>query len=73
MHDPLGTDALLATLAYTGLGIAVFLLAFALISKLTPFSIRKEIEEDQNVALAVVIGAILLGLAHIIAAVVGAS
>lgn len=73
MHDPLATDALLATLAYTGLGIAVFLLAFALISKLTPFSIRKEIEEDQNIALAVVIGAILLGLAHIIAAVVGAS
>ena len=38
-----------------------------------PFSLRKEIEEDQNVALGVVIGAVILGLAHIIAAVVGAS
>jgi uncharacterized membrane protein YjfL (UPF0719 family) len=34
----------------------------------TPFSIRKEIEEDQNIALGIVIGAMLLGIALIIAA-----
>jgi putative membrane protein len=34
----------------------------------TPFSIRKEIEEDQNIALGILIGAIMLGLAIIIAA-----
>ena len=33
-----------------------------------PFSIMKEIEHDQNVALGVVMGAILLGLAIIVAA-----
>ena len=32
-----------------------------------PFSMRKEIEDDQNTALAIVIGAVILGLAIIIA------
>jgi uncharacterized membrane protein YjfL (UPF0719 family) len=73
MSDPLASEALIATLVYTGVGVGVFLLAFFIISKMLPFSLRKEIEEDQNVALGVVIGAVILGLAHIIAAVVGAS
>ncbi len=73
MSDPLASEALIATLVYTGVGVGVFLLAFFLIAKMLPFSLRKEIEEDQNVALGVVIGAVILGLAHIIAAVVGAS
>ena len=38
--------------------------------KITPFSIRKEIEEDQNVSLAVLIGAVLLGIAWIVGAAV---
>ncbi len=62
------THALLATLAYSALGIALFLLSFLLIQKLTPFSIRKEIETDHNVALAILIGAVILGLSIIIAA-----
>lgn len=57
----------LVTLAYTVFGLVIFGLAFWLITKLVPFSIRKEIEDDQNTALAIVIGAVLLGLAIIIA------
>jgi len=57
----------LVTLAYTVFGLVVFGIAFWLITKLVPFSIRKEIEDDQNTALAIVIGAVLLGLAIIIA------
>lgn len=72
MHDPLDPHYLLATLVYTGLGVAVFLLAFWLMGKVTPFSIRKEIEEDQNVALGVVMGSVVIGLALIISATVGA-
>ena len=34
----------------------------------TPFSVRKEIEEDQNIALAIVIASVILGSALIIAA-----
>jgi putative membrane protein len=60
--------ALVGTLLFVVVGILVFLFAFFLIAKLTPFSIRKEIEEDQNTALAIVIGSVILGLAWIIAA-----
>ncbi|AUX27206.1 hypothetical protein SOCEGT47_077870 [Sorangium cellulosum] len=60
--------AVAGTLVFVALGLVVFLLAFLLITKLTPFSIRKEIEEDQNTALAIVIGSVILGLAWIISA-----
>jgi uncharacterized membrane protein YjfL (UPF0719 family) len=58
----------LLTLGYTVFGIVIFGVAFWLITKLVPFSMRKEIEDDQNTALAILIGAVLLGLAIIIAA-----
>ncbi len=60
--------AVVGTLVFVAVGLIVFLLAFMLITKLTPFSIRKEIEEDQNTALAIVIGSVILGLAWIISA-----
>ena len=57
----------LVTLAYTVFGLVVFAFAFWIIVKATPFSIRKEVEEDQNIALAILIGSVMLGLAIIIA------
>ena len=56
------------TLVYSTVGLAVFAAAFFIFEKITPFSIRKEIEEDQNTALAIIFGAVLIGLAIIIAA-----
>ena len=53
---------------YSVLGLVVFLVAFLLIARIAPFSIRKEIEEDQNTALAIIMGSVLIGLAIIIAA-----
>lgn len=58
----------LVTLVYTIFGLLMFGVAFWIIVKLVPFSIRKEVEEDQNIALAILIGAVMLGLAIIIAA-----
>lgn len=49
-------------------GLAFFAAAYFVIEKATPFSVRKEIEEDQNTALAVLIGSVILGIAIIIAA-----
>lgn len=57
----------LITLAYTIFGLVVFATAFWIIVQVTPFSIRKEIEEDQNTSLAILIGSVMLGLAIIIA------
>jgi uncharacterized membrane protein YjfL (UPF0719 family) len=59
---------LISTLIFVGIGIVVFAVAFLLIVKICPFSIRKEIEEDQNTSLAIVIGSVILGLAWIISA-----
>jgi uncharacterized membrane protein YjfL (UPF0719 family) len=59
---------IVSSLIFVGIGMVMFLVAFFLMTKITPFSIRKEIEEDQNTALAIVIGAVILGLSHIISA-----
>lgn len=59
---------LITTIVFVLLGLITFALVFFVITKVTPFSVRKEIEDDQNVALAVVIASIILGSALIIAA-----
>ena len=61
-------SVLVTTLAFTIFGLLIFGLAYTIIIKVTPFSIRKELEEDQNVALGIVIGSIIIGIALIIAA-----
>lgn len=58
------------TLVFVVIGLIIFALAFFIIGKATPFSVRKEIEEDHNVALAIVIASVILGSAIIIAAAV---
>lgn len=66
MSDPL--MQLVWTLVYSVLGVVIFGIAFWLMTKIAPFSVRKEIEEDQNTALGVIMGAVIIGLAIIIAA-----
>lgn len=61
---------LVTTLVFVLLGLVIFALAFLVIAKVTPFSVRKEIEDDQNIALAIVIASVILGSALIIAAAV---
>ena len=62
------TKALVSALAFSALGIVLFALAFLIIVKVTPFSLRKEIEEDQNTALAIIIASVILGIALIVSA-----
>ncbi|MBS1793254.1 MAG: DUF350 domain-containing protein [Acidobacteria bacterium] len=57
---------LLTTVIFVAIGLVVFAIAFIIIVKVSPFSVKKEIEEDQNIALAVIIGAIIIGVALII-------
>jgi len=59
---------LIITVIFVVLGLIVFAIAFLIIAKASPFSVRKEIEDDQNTALAIVIAAVILGSAIIIAA-----
>jgi putative membrane protein len=57
-------------LVYALLGIAIFGIAFAILDKMTPYALWKEIVEEQNTALAILVGAVALGMCIIIAAAV---
>ena len=56
------------TIVYGALGMVFFAIAFFIIVKIAPFSIRKEIEEDQNTSLAILIGSVIVGIALIVSA-----
>lgn len=62
--------SLSGALIYSLIGVALFGVAWVLIVKISPFSIRKEIEEDQNTALGIIIGAVIIGIAMIISSAV---
>ena len=61
-------EQVVATIFYGLLGIALFLIAYVAIEKACPFSVKKEISEDQNIALGIIIGSVIIGLSIIIAA-----
>lgn len=55
-----------AVFCFLGLGILGFV--WLVLAKVLPFSLRKEIEVDQNTALGIVLGSLILGISIIIAA-----
>lgn len=61
-------DTFLASLAYSFLGIFVFLITFVIVDILTPAKLRVEIIDNRNTAVAVLAGAGALSIAIIIAA-----
>lgn len=58
------------TVIYSVLGIVLMGLGFLLINFFSPFSLKKEIEDDQNVALGIIIGAVFIGIAIIVGSVI---
>lgn len=60
--------AITESLVFSAVGLVAFIVSFYLVERIVPFSVRKEIEEDQNVAVGVVLGAMFIGIAMIIAA-----
>jgi len=61
---------LLNALVYAVLGIIIFVISFAVLDKMTPYALWKEIVEEKNVALAILVGAMSLGMCIIIASAV---
>lgn len=59
---------LVTTVIFVAIGLIVFAAAFFIIVRVVPFSVKKEIEDDQNTALAILIGSMIIGMAIIIAA-----
>lgn len=59
-----------AALVFAFIGIAVFVVSFVIIDKMTPYDLWKEIVQEKNLALAILIGAMSIGVCIIIAAAV---
>ena len=66
--DWLHPGVILGTVLYAVIGVVVLWLAFAIIDKITPYDLWKEICEDRNVALAIVVAGMFIALGMIIAA-----
>ncbi|HVI00444.1 MAG TPA: DUF350 domain-containing protein [Enhygromyxa sp.] len=62
--------AIASAAVYSVLGLVIFGITWMLIVWLTPFSIRKEIEDDQNTSLGIILGAVIIGIALIISSAV---
>jgi len=60
--------ALASSIIFSVLGVVIFWLSFVAIDRLTPYDLWKEISQDRNVALAIIVGAMSLGICTIIAA-----
>lgn len=59
---------LLAAVVFSLMGVAVLGLCFWLMHRFSPFPLVKEIEHDQNTAVAIVMASVILGISLIISA-----
>tara|TARA_A100001011_G_scaffold328212_1_gene352766 strand:+ start:430 stop:642 length:213 start_codon:yes stop_codon:yes gene_type:complete len=66
----LSLDTVLNVFGISLVGIVIFAIAFAIMVFISPFSVTKEIEEDQNIALGLIYGSVFIALAIIISAAV---
>jgi putative membrane protein len=64
----LNAKALAASIVYSLLGIIILVISFYLFNKLTPGTLRREILEEHNTALAIMSAAFMLAVALIISA-----
>ena len=55
---------------YAAIGIVIFAGSFLIIDKVTPYNLWKEIVQEHNTALAILLGAMSLGICIIIASAV---
>jgi len=61
-------ETITTVLTLSTLGIIIFAIAFFVMVKIAPFSVVKEIEEDQNTSLAILFGSVFIALAILISA-----
>ena len=69
MIENLGSN-ILAAAVFAFLGIAILAIALLIFDRITPGTLWKELMHDQNVAVAIVMAGITIGISIIIAAAV---
>ena len=70
MIEYLTPKALIGSVVYSVIGIMLVAIFFVIIDKITPYDLWQELVEKQNMALAIVVGAMSLGISIIVAAAV---
>ena len=70
MMNTLTLETVLNVFGISIVGIVIFAIAFLIMVKISPFSVQKEIEEDQNTSLGIIYGSVFIALAIIISAAV---
>lgn len=58
--------SMVSALIWAVIGLVIFGLAWLVFEKVTPYSLWKEIIDDHNTALAIVVGALTIALAMIV-------
>jgi putative membrane protein len=66
--DPTLLSNVVAAVVFALIGIVILLGSFVAIDRLTPYTLWKELIDDQNTALAILVGALALGISIIVAA-----
>jgi len=64
----LNVQSILGSVIYSAIGVVIFAVAYKLMALVLPFNVGKELSEDHNTAVGVLLGSVMLGLAIIIAA-----
>ena len=72
MADLINIGFVVNAVVFAFLGVIIFGLSFMIVDKLTPYNLWKEIVDEHNFALAIVVGAMSLGICIIIAAAIHA-
>jgi uncharacterized membrane protein YjfL (UPF0719 family) len=57
---------MLAALIYSAIGLIIFAIAFVVVDRMTPYQLWKEIIDEKNTALAIIVGAVAIGISIII-------
>ena len=68
MENLVHMESLLNIFILSLFGMVIFGIAFFIMVKISPFSVTKEIEEDQNTSLSILFGSVFIAIAIVISA-----
>jgi uncharacterized membrane protein YjfL (UPF0719 family) len=68
MENLINLGYVVNAIVFAFLGVAIFSMTFFVIDLITPYDLWKELVKEKNTALAIVVGAMSLGVCIIIAA-----
>ncbi len=68
MEIIMNPGTILNAVIFSMIGLCLFGFGFWIIDRFTPYHLWKEVIEEKNIALAIIVGAISIGLCNIIAA-----